>query len=59
MKSLKKKFKTASFAAGVDREVIIEGAQLAGYSLEDLMKETILGMRTVADAIGLGSIKAE
>jgi len=57
LKSLKKKFKNASFAAGVDREVITNGAEIAGYLLEDLMKETILGMRTVADDIGLGTIK--
>lgn len=55
VKSVKKKFKTASFAAGVDREVIAGGSEIAGYSLDDLMKETILGMRTVADDIGLGT----
>ncbi|MBK5245301.1 MAG: hydrolase [Eubacteriaceae bacterium] len=55
VKSVKKKFKTASFAAGVDREVITSGSEIAGYSLEDLMKETILGMRGVADDIGLGN----
>ncbi|MGV8906936.1 MAG: HD domain-containing protein [Acetobacterium sp.] len=57
VKSLKKKFKAANFAAGVDREVITSGAEIAGYSLDDLMKETILGMRAVADDIGLGTIK--
>ena len=57
VKSVKKKFKTASFAAGVDREVITNGSEIAGYSLEDLMKETILGMRGVADAIGLGNLE--
>ncbi|KNZ41818.1 HD domain-containing protein [Acetobacterium bakii] len=54
VKSVKKKFKTASFAAGVNREVILKGAEMTGYSLEDLMKESILGMRAVADEIGLG-----
>jgi len=54
VKSVKKKFKTASFAAGVNREVILKGVEITGYSLEDLMKESILGMRAVADEIGLG-----
>lgn len=58
LKSVKKKFKTASFAAGVNREVVSKGAEMAGYSLDDLMKETILGMRAVADDIGLGSNEA-
>jgi len=57
VKSVKKKFKTASFAAGVDREVIANGSEIAGYSLEDLMKETILGMRGVAEDIGLGNLE--
>jgi hypothetical protein len=28
---------------------------MAGYSLDDLMTQTILGMRKIADEIGLGS----
>jgi putative nucleotidyltransferase with HDIG domain len=58
VKSVKKKFKTQNFAAGVNREVVTKGAEMAGYSLDDLMKETILGMRAVADDIGLGSDEA-
>lgn len=57
VKSVKKKFKTASFAAGVDREIITNGSEIAGYSLDDLMKETILGMRGIADDIGLGNLE--
>jgi len=58
LKSVKKKFKTASFAAGVNREVVTKGAEMTGYSLDELMQETILGMRAVADDIGLGSNEA-
>nr|WP_320024499.1 HDIG domain-containing metalloprotein [uncultured Acetobacterium sp.] len=58
VKSVKKKFKTQNFAAGVNREVVTKGAEMAGYSLDDLMRETILGMRAVADDIGLGSNEA-
>ena len=52
--SLKKKFKDKRFAAGVDREVIIQGAQRLGMELDDVIAETIQGMREVAEAIGLG-----
>lgn len=55
LKSVKKKFKTKSFAAGVNRDVIKKGAELSGYSLDQLIQESILGMRKAADEIGLGS----
>ncbi|MEA4890184.1 MAG: hydrolase [Clostridiaceae bacterium] len=51
--SLKKKFKTSSFAAGVNRDIIRQGADLMGWELDRVMQETILGMREVASAIGL------
>ncbi|MBC3796265.1 HDIG domain-containing metalloprotein [Acetobacterium tundrae] len=58
VKSVKKKFKAQNFAAGVSRDVITKGAAMSGYSLEDLTKETIMGMRAVADDIGLGNNEA-
>lgn len=54
VKSVKKKFKDKHFAAGVNREVIIAGAEKLGLSLDEVIEETILGMREVADTIGLG-----
>ena len=45
VKSLKKKFKDKKFAAGCDRTVIQNGAELLGWSLEELMEKTILAMR--------------
>ena len=51
--SVKKKWKQKGFAAGVDREVILEGAGMLGMELDDLIEQTILGMRTVAEEIGL------
>lgn len=45
VKSLKKKFKDKKFAAGCSREVIQQGADLLGWSLDDLMERTILAMR--------------
>lgn len=52
-KSVTKKWKDKSFAAGVDRSIIDAGAEMLGMPRADLITETILGMRTVADSIGL------
>ena len=53
VKSLKKKWKDKSFAAGVNREVIQNGAQMLGGELDDLFSDTIMAMREVAEAIDL------
>jgi len=53
VKSVKKKWKDKQFAAGVKREVIQEGADLLGMPLDEVISHTILGMRTVADKLGL------
>jgi putative nucleotidyltransferase with HDIG domain len=53
VKSVKKKFKQKGFAAGVDREVILRGAQMLGMELDALIARTIEGMRPVAWEIGL------
>lgn len=45
VKSLKKKFKTPSFAAGCSREAIQQGAEMLGWELDDLFQQTILAMR--------------
>jgi putative nucleotidyltransferase with HDIG domain len=52
-KSVKKKWKDKSFAAGVNREVIQKGAEMLKMELTDLFSETIAGMREVAEGIGL------
>jgi len=52
-KSVKKKWKDKRFAAGVDRSIIEKGAQMLGMELTDLITDTIMGMREVADKIGL------
>lgn len=46
LKSVKKKFKTPSFAAGCSREVIEKGAEMLGWELDYLIEQTILAMRT-------------
>ena len=45
LKSVKKKFKDRKFAAGCSREVITKGAELAGWTLDELIERTILAMR--------------
>lgn len=45
LKSLKKKFKTPSFAAGCSREAIQQGAEMLGWELDDLFEQSILAMR--------------
>jgi len=52
-KSVKKKFKTPSFAAGVNRDVINNGCEMIAMPLDEVIEKTILGMRTEAEAIGL------
>lgn len=54
VKSVKKKFKDKKFAAGVDRNIILFGCEKLGWELDEAIEKTILGMRTVADDIGLG-----
>jgi putative nucleotidyltransferase with HDIG domain len=52
-KSVKKKWKDKRFAAGVDRAIIDRGAGLLSMDRTELITETIMGMREVAEAIGL------
>jgi predicted hydrolase (HD superfamily) len=52
-KSVMKKWKDKSFAAGVNRSVIEKGTEMLGIELRDLVTDTIMGMREVADKIGL------
>lgn len=49
--SLKKKFKDKKFAAGCSRDVITQGAERLGWTLEELMEKTILAMRSCEDSI--------
>lgn len=49
--SLKKKFKDKKFAAGCSRDVITDGAQALGWTLEDLFEKTILAMRSCEERV--------
>ncbi len=47
LKSVKKKFKDKKFAAGCSRDVIVQGAEMLGWDLDELITRTIQAMRTV------------
>ncbi len=49
--SLKKKFKDKKFAAGCSRDVILQGAGLLDWSLDELLEKTILAMRSCEASI--------
>ena len=46
LSSLKKKFKDKKFAAGCSRDVIKEGAERLGWTLDEILEKTILAMRS-------------
>ena len=52
-KSVMKKWKDKAFAAGVNRSVIEKGTAMLEVELRDLITDVIMGMRQVADRIGL------
>ena len=49
VKSVKKKWKDKRFAAGVNREIIQAGANMLEIALDDLILETIEGMKAVEE----------
>lgn len=57
VKSVKKKWKDKAFAAKIDRSVIAKGIEMLGMERDDVIKETIEGMKSVAEEIGLNIIE--
>ena len=51
LSSLKKKFKDKKFAAGCSRDVIRDGAERLGWTLDETMEKTILAMRSCEASI--------
>ena len=51
LSSLKKKYKDKKFAAGCSREVIAQGAERLGWTLDEILEKTILAMRSCEEAI--------
>ena len=52
LSSLKKKFKDKKFAAGCSREVIKQGADMLGWTLDEVLDKTILAMRSCEASVG-------
>ena len=53
LSSLKKKFKDKKFAAGCSRDVIRNGADLLGWTLDEVLDKTIQAMRSCEAAIAV------
>ena len=51
LKSVKKKYKSAAFAAGCSREVIERGSEMMGWELDKLIQDTIYAMRSCESEI--------
>ncbi len=51
LSSLKKKFKDKKFAAGCSRDVIRQGAERLGWTLDEVLDKTILAMRSCEDSV--------
>ena len=51
LSSLKKKFKDKKFAAGCSRDVIKQGAEMLGWTLDETLDKTIQAMRSCEAAI--------
>ena len=51
LKSVKKKYKNANFAAGCSRKVIEDGAEMLGIELNELITDTILAMRSCEETV--------
>jgi len=51
LKSLKKKFKDKKFAAGCSRDVIIKGAEILGWTLDELQEKTLEAMRACEESV--------
>lgn len=51
LSSLKKKFKDKKFAAGCSRDVIVNGAAMLDWNLDELLEKTILAMRSCEESV--------
>lgn len=55
VKSVKKKWKDKSFARGVDRDLIVKGAEMIPMALDQVIEWVIGALREVEEDIGLGA----
>ncbi len=59
VKSVRKKMKDKAFAAKVNREDIVRGAERLGVPLDEMIAEVILALRAEADRLGVAGTPAE
>jgi predicted hydrolase (HD superfamily) len=53
VKAVKKKWKEKAFAAGVEREAIVRGAEDLGVPLDEHIGTVIQAMQGISDELGL------
>ena len=53
VKSVKKKWKQQSFAAGVDRQIVEKGMTMLGVEFDEITTDVIAALREISDEIGL------
>lgn len=53
LKSVKKKWKIKTFAAGANRDLILKGAEMLGMDIDELITLTINGMKKYHNEIGI------
>ena len=53
VKSVKKKWKQKSFAAGVQRDIVERGAEMLGVSFDEITSDIIAALRESKDELGL------
>src|SRR5579883_2929980 len=56
--SVRKKMKSKGFAAGVNREDLVKGAELLGVDLNEHIAFVIEAMSSVAESLGLAGVQA-
>ena len=54
-KSVRKKLKDPTFAAGVNREEVLKGAELLGLEFDEHVRNVIEAMRGIAPELGLAT----
>lgn len=53
LKSVKKKFKDKSFAAGCSRDIIKQGTEILGWEINYLLEETLKAMKTLVEKLNI------
>ncbi len=57
VKSVKKKWKDKAFARGVNRDVILKGAEMLDVAIDELIDGVIRALQPIEEELGLGSLE--